>query len=214
VNKIRVMLCDDHAILRAGLRALLAGQENIEVVGETCTGEEAVERARELSPDVVVMDAGLPGIDGLEATRRIRAGAPGCRVLLLTMHSQPELVLAASKAGASGYVLKSDVDVELVRAIRLASVDEAFIYSAGTRAALQEHIDRGGRLGEPSGLSRMQLHVVQLIAEGKSAQEIAGLLHLSTSTVYTYSSRVMKKLGLRRRAELIQWALQHKDRQA
>lgn len=214
MNRIRVMLCDDHAILRGGLRALLGQEEDMEVVGEASTGEEAVEKAIASSADVAVMDLTLPGIDGLEATRQILARAPECRVLVLTMRTEVDVILAASRAGALGYVLKSDVDRELVRAIRSVSRDQSFVYSADAKSLLESHVERGGRLREPDSFSRMQARVTDLIADGKSAQEIASLLHLSTSTVHTYCSRIMKKLGLGRRSELVRWAVQRQGLRA
>lgn len=208
-QRIRVMVCDDHAVLRAGLRALLSAEPDIEVVAEASSGEKAVQGALQWSPDVVLMDITLPGIDGLEATRQIRKRLPNCRVLILTMHQQIHYLLAALQAGAAGYVLKSDLDQELVRAIRTASQGEAFIYSSDTRALFQAYLEGGGRIEGAPPLSPMETRVLTLTAQGLTAQEIGQHLNISPSTVDTYRSRIMNKLGLGRRSELIRWALQH-----
>ncbi len=206
---IRVVLCDDHAVLRAGLRALLDAEPDMAVVGEAGSGEEAVERVTEWSPDVVIMDITLPGIDGLEATRKILDQLPNCRVLVLTMHKQVYYLLAAFKAGASGYVLKSDLDKELVRAIRSTYEGEVFVYSADTRVFFQAYLERGGSIDGSQQLSPMEERVLKLTAQGQTAREIADLLSISHSTVDTYRSRVMNKLGLDSRSKLVQWAFQH-----
>lgn len=208
-ESIRVIVCDDHAVLRSGLRALLNAENDIEVVGEVGSGEEAVERVTEWSPDVVLMDITLPGMDGLETTRQILSRLPGCRVLVLTMHRQMHYLLGALKAGASGYVLKSDLDRELIRAIRAAHSGEAFVYSADTTVFFQTYLAQSGSLEGAQQLSNMEERVLRLTAQGQTAREIAELLSISPSTVDTYRSRIMNKLGLERRAELVQWAIQH-----
>lgn len=208
-QRTRVALCDDHALLRAGLRALLSAEPDIEVVGEASSGEEALEQITEWSPDVVVMDITLPGMDGLEATRQVLQRMPACRVLVLTMHRQMHYLLGALKAGASGYVLKSDVDTELIRAIRAAHSGEAFVHSADTRLFFQAYLEHGGSIEAPKQLSQMEERVLRLTAQGETSRDIAQLLSISPSTVDTYRSRIMSKLGLQRRAELVQWALQH-----
>lgn len=203
------MLCDDHAVLRAGLRALLRSEPDIEVVSEAGSGEEAVEQATKCSPDVVIMDITLPSMDGLEATRQIISRQPDCRVLVLTMHKQVHYLLAALKAGATGYVLKSDLDRELIRAIRSAYEDEAFVYSADTQIFFQAYLERGERIKDSQQLSTMEERVLKRTAQGQTSREIADLLNISPSTVDTYRSRIMNKLGLDSRSTLVQWAFQH-----
>lgn len=208
-DRIRVMLCDDHAVLRAGLKALLSAEPDIQVVGDVASGEEAIERVTELAPDVVVMDITLPRMDGLEATRQLLKKAPDTRVLILTMHRKVEYLLDALKAGASGFVLKSDLDTELLAAIRAAREGRSFIHSADTRVFFQAFLERGGTPDSRPQLSTMEDRVLRLTAQGHTAKEIAEMLQISPSTVDTYRSRIMSKLGLQSRAGLVQWAVEH-----
>ncbi len=208
-QRIRVAITDDHGVLRGGLRALIAMQPDMEVVGEASTGEEAVKLALTCRPDVVLMDVALPGMDGLEATRQILALYPACRVLILTVHQQTQYLLAALKAGASGYVVKSDLDTELLSAIRAAYQNDMFIYSADTKAFFQAYLEREPGGLSPQRLSSMEERVLRLSAQGHTAQEIGRSLCISPNSVATYRRRVMEKLGLGCRAELFRWALQH-----
>ncbi|HEX6068520.1 MAG TPA: response regulator transcription factor [Longimicrobiaceae bacterium] len=216
---IRILLVDDHAMLRAGLRALLEAEEGLEVVGEAGTGEEGVEMAERVRPDVVVMDLSMPGIGGLEATRRIAAGlgeqdcdsAQGCtRVLVLTMHAEEEHLLPVLEAGGSGYVSKRSADEELISAIRTVARGDVFLYPDAAKLLLQ-----GFRGKAPPGaeepitrLSDRELEVLSFTAEGFSAAEIGKKLSISPKTVDTYRSRIMEKLGLHHRSELVRFALQ------
>ncbi|MBI2919029.1 MAG: response regulator transcription factor [Chloroflexi bacterium] len=208
-RKIRVQLVDDHAVLRAGLRALLNSEPDIEVVGEAGSGEEAIDMAKQLLPDIVVTDIVMPGIDGLEATQRITTALPHCRVLILTMYKQAHYLFKALKVGASGYILKSDLDTELVEAIRTASRGDAFVYSSDTRAFFRAYLEQGGTTRGPEGLSEMENRVLKLTAQGYSNRQIGEMLSISPRTVDTYRARIMNKLGLASRAELHGWALQH-----
>ncbi|MBX6341253.1 MAG: response regulator transcription factor [Thermomicrobiaceae bacterium] len=206
---IRVLLADDHGIVRAGLRALLEAQPGIEVVGEAGTAAEAVERARALQPDVIIMDISMPG-GGLEATREIaRLGLPS-RILILTVHAEERYLLPVLEAGGSGYVRKSSLHTDLLDAIQTVARGEVFLDPAATRMLLQGYLDRAhaGRELDPGKiLSEREREVAKLTAEGFTAQEIADQLYLSPKTVETYRHRVMQKLGFSHRSELVRYAL-------
>lgn len=212
---IRILLADDHAMLRAGLRALLEAEDGLEVVGEAGTGEEAVELAQELAPDVVVMDLSMPGIGGLEATRRIAGGGPAAeneeattRVLVLTMHAEEEHLLPVLEAGGSGYVNKRRADEELIEAIRAVARGDVFLYPEAAKLLLQGF--RGKPTDEEDPLTKLsdrELEVLGFTAEGFSAAEIGRKLSISPKTVDTYRSRIMEKLGLNHRSELVRFAL-------
>ena len=204
-DAIRVLLADDHAVLRAGLRALLEEEDGIVVVGEAEDGRQAVERAEELRPDVVVMDISMPGTDGLEATRRITSLDSGIRVVVLTMHGEENYLLPVVDAGASGYVTKTRADEDLIEAIRIAARGEVFLYPEATRMLLERY--RRGEEGELERLTERERDVLALTAEGYSSTEIGDKLIISPKTVDTYRSRVMSKLGLTHRSQLVQLAL-------
>ncbi|MFN8557369.1 MAG: response regulator transcription factor [Dehalococcoidia bacterium] len=205
---IRVMLADDHAVLRAGLRALLNAEPDIEVVGEAGDGQEAVALAERLKPDIVVMDITMPRMDGLMATRQIAARLPETRVLILTMHTEDQYLLQVLEAGGAGYVLKRSADTELMNAIRVVHRGEVYLYPSATKMLLEAY-----RTGERPGEAREQVltdreeEVLKLTAEGYSNTEIAGRIYLSPKTVDTYRQRIMEKLGLHHRAELVRYAL-------
>jgi len=206
---IRVLLADDHTIFRAGLRALLELEDRVEVVGEAATGEEAIEQARTLRPDVVIMDLSMPVMNGLEATRRIAALQLGVRILVLTVHAEEEYLVPVVDAGASGYLTKDSADRDLMEAIRTVARDEVFLPARATTLLLQqyrtaEEEEGGGRLRD---LSSREREVLALTAEGFSSSEIGEKLFISPKTVDTYRSRIMKKLGLNHRSELVRFAL-------
>ena len=206
---IRILLVDDHAILRSGLSALLELEPDMDVVGEASTGEEAIERAKALRPQVVVMDIDMPGMGGLEATRQIHALELGTRVLVLTSHSEADYLLPVLEAGGSGYVQKTKADEDLIAAIRVVARDEVFLYPSATKLLL-----KGYRMAEENGeanpleeLSDREREVLALTAEGFSSSEVGKKLFLSPKTVDTYRARLMQKLGLSHRSELVRLAL-------
>jgi len=209
MSTIRVLLADDHAVLRAGLKALLGLEPDLDVVGEAATGEEAVERARALRPDVVVMDLAMPGQGGLEATKQIASLGQGTRVLVLTSHAEEEYLLAVLEAGGSGYVQKTRADEDLINAIRVVARDEVFLYPSATKLLLKGYrtADQAGKNSPLAELSEREREVLALTAEGFSSSEIGKKLFLSSKTVDTYRARLMQKLGLTHRSELVRLAL-------
>ena len=205
---IRVVLADDHAVLRAGLRALLELEEDLVVVGEAGDGEEAVEQIRKLKPDVVVMDLSMPGVGGLDATRRVSALDVPTKVLVLTVHAEEEYLFPVLDAGGSGYVTKASADRDLVHAIRAVARGEVFLYPHATKLLLQRYGQHSA--GEPDpmrSLTAREREVLSLTAEGFSAREIGERLFLSPKTVDTYRARIMQKLRLSHRSELVRFAL-------
>lgn len=207
---IRILLVDDHAVLRAGLKALLDSEPDMRVVGEASTGEEGVERAKHLKPDVVVMDLSMPGMGGMEATRQITGLGLGIKVLVLTMHAEEEYLLAVLEAGGSGYVRKTSADQDLTHAIRAVSKDEVFLYPSAAKLLLQGFKTKAETHG-PDPLEKLterEREVLRQTVEGYSSSEIGERLFISPKTVDTYRSRVMEKLGLTHRSELVRFALQ------
>jgi DNA-binding NarL/FixJ family response regulator len=209
-DPIRVVLADDHAIFRAGLRALLELEEGVEVVGEAATGDEATERARVLRPDVVVMDLSMPEGSGLEATRRIAALNLGVQVLVLTVHAEEEYLVPVVDAGASGYLTKASADRDLMEAIRTVARGEVYLPARAATLLLQQYRtveDSESEEGRLRDLSSREREVLALTAEGFSSSEIGEKLFISPKTVDTYRSRIMRKLGLTHRSELVRFAL-------
>ncbi|HEX8362854.1 MAG TPA: response regulator transcription factor [Longimicrobium sp.] len=208
-DKIRVLLVDDHAVLRAGLEALLGLEPDLEVVGKASTGEEAIERVGAVRPDVVIMDLGMPGMGGLEATRQIAASGGSARVLVLTSHAEEEYLLPVLEAGGSGYVKKTSADEDLISAIRTVARGEVFLYPSATKLLLNgfRKAEARGEASPVEELSEREREVLQLTAEGYSSVETGKKLFLSPKTVDTYRSRLMQKLGLAHRADLVRFAL-------
>lgn len=209
-SSIRILLIDDHAVLRAGLRALLEAEPGLEVVGEGGTGEEGIVMVERLRPDVVVMDLSMPGIGGLEATRRIAGLEDGTRVLVLTMHGEEEHLLPVLEAGGSGYVNKRSADEELIEAIRTVARGDVFLYPNAAKLLLQGFRGKSDRDDEDpvEKLTDREREVLGYTAEGFSSAEIGRKLSISPKTVDTYRSRIMEKLGLHHRSELVRFALQ------
>lgn len=210
MSKIRVLLVDDHQVVRLGLRALLEGEPDMEVVGEASNGLQAITLAQELNPTIIIMDISMPEMDGLEATRRIKAASQEIPVLILTVHAQERYLFPVLKAGAAGYVLKSTVDIELINAIRTVAQGGAFLYPSATRMLLEDYLTRH-QLGQEQEsyeqLSDREREVLRQIALGYSASEIAEKLSLSPKSVETYRTRIMQKLNLHSRADLVKYAL-------
>jgi two-component system response regulator NreC len=206
---IRILLADDHAVLRAGLRALLNDEPDMDVVGEAANGQEAIAQTQALRPDVVVMDIAMPVLNGLEATAAITALGLGTKVLVLTMHAEEQYLFQVLEAGGAGYVLKQSADIDLLQAIRAVHRGEAFLYPAAVRLLLQAYLRGEQEPAKPvrGKLSEREEEVLALTAEGYSNQEIAGRLYLSSKTVDTYRQRIMEKLDLHHRSELVHYAL-------
>jgi DNA-binding NarL/FixJ family response regulator len=199
--RITVLLVDDHALVRRGFRRLLEDDASIAVVGEASNGEEAIQLVRELSPQVVVMDAAMPGTGGLAATRAILASAPDVRILMLSMHSEETLVRQAMDAGARGYVLKNALDLDLAAAVTRVAAGEIVLDPAAARAA--------ALVGERNRLTPRELEVLQLICDGLSNRSIAAKLDLSVNTVAVHRANIMNALGVHKTAELVVYAIQH-----
>mgnify|MGYP001763999587 CR=1 FL=1 len=208
-KRIRVLLADDHAVLRAGLRALLAAEGDLQVVGEASEGAEAIRLCQALRPDVVVMDIGMPGVSGIDATARIKRDLPGTKVLILSMHDDRGYLRQVLRAGASGYVLKKAADTELLAAIRAAARGEVFLDPALAKALVDEVMEPMAPSGEIPALSDRERDVLRLLAHGYTNQQVADRLCISVKSVETYKARLMEKLGLKGRAELVRYALQH-----
>ncbi len=207
---IRVLIADDHRIVRTGIRSFLQSQDDIEVVGEAGDGEEAVALAGTLHPDIAILDVSMPRIGGLEATRRIKAAAPEVHVLMLTMYENERFFSEALAAGAEGYILKGADPEELLVAIRAAAHGEAYLSPDQVQRVLAQYrrwADREPHLAGLAALSAREHEVLALIAEGLTGKEIAARLSLSPNTVERHCTNIMNKLGLHRRAELIRFAL-------
>lgn len=209
MDPIRVLLADDHAVLRAGLKLLLEAQPDIQVVGEAASGEEAVHCAAELNPDVVLLDLAMPGCGGLACLPRLREACPGARVLVLTMHDDEGYLRQVLKAGGAGYVLKRAADTELIYAIRTVAKGDMYVYPSLTRVLVEGLVKEQPLEDEARGetLSRREIEVLRLIALGYTNHQIAEKLVLSVKTVETHKSRIMDKLGMRRRSELVRYAI-------
>jgi two-component system response regulator NreC len=207
--KIRVFLADDHAVVRDGLRALLMETGDIEVVGQAADGLEAIDRVRELEPDVVVMDIGMSPLNGLEATRRILKNRPESRVLILSQYEDREYVLDALWAGASGYLLKRAAGAELAEGIRAIGRGEAVLHPVAARILMDAYLqcECAQRLDSYEQLTDREKEILILVAEGHTNQQIAAMLHVSPKTVDGHRTSLMSKLDLHSRTEVVKYAL-------
>ena len=206
---VRILLADDHALVREGIRRILDAESDMEVTAEASDGASAVELARDTSPDLVILDVSMPRMTGLQAAREIRRRRPEARILMLSMHDNEQYFFSALQAGACGYVLKSAADEDLVAACRAAMRDEPFLYGGVARALVRDFLDRMKR-GERvprTVLTEREDEVVKLIAEGNSSKEIAAKLVISVKTVERHRSNVLAKLGMRDRTELTRYAI-------
>lgn len=206
-KRIRVLLSEDHKMVRKGFGLILAGQADMEVVGETGSGAEAVELARQLEPDVVLMDVTLADLNGIEATRRIRAFSPRIRILALSVHRDSVYVREMIRAGADGYLLKESADTDLVAAVRQVAAGQGYLSPEVAGAVLSDY--RRHVASPLDLLSAREREILQLIAEGRTSKEIATKLNLSVYTVDGYRTRIMEKLDLHSVGELVRFGLRH-----
>jgi two-component system response regulator NreC len=210
MKPVRVLLADDHTLIRAGLRMVVAAQPDFTVVGEANDGREAVALAEQLKPEVVVMDIGMPSLNGIEACRQVHELLPQTQIVMLSMHSDEGYVLRALRAGAKAYLLKDSAEADLPNAIRAVVAGKSFFSPAVGKVLLEDYMRKLERTGGEDSfdlLSPREREVMQLVAEGKSSKEIANLLSLSVYTVETHRAKVMQKLNLHNIPELILYAV-------
>jgi len=209
VDKIKILLVDDHVLLREGIRALIDVQDDMEIVGEAAEGKEAINKTLELKPDVVVMDIAMNGMDGLEATRRITKKHPKVKVLVLTQYDNREYILSTIKAGAVGYVPKRALGAELISAIRAVHGGDSFLYPTAATAIIQDYLKQANE--EPyDNLTSREREIFKLIAEGHTSREIASLLFISMKTVIGHRTKIMDKLDIHNRLDLIKYAIRQR----
>ncbi|MHA2067305.1 MAG: response regulator [Candidatus Thorarchaeota archaeon] len=207
MNKIRILVVDDHAIFREGICALLSLHDDLEIVGEASEGKEAIEKAQQLMCDVVIMDISMPGMDGLEATRRIRKRIPKIKVLVLTQHDNKEYLLSAIRAGAAGYVPKGALSSELVSTIHAIHKGDSFLHPSGARALVEDYLRKTKGEEPHERLTAREREILKLIADGHTSREIADMLFLSLKTVLGHRTAIMEKLDIHNRTELIKYAI-------
>ena len=208
MSKIRVLVVDDHAMFREGIRSLLEGYEDVEIVGEATEGSEAIEKVHQLAPQVVLMDIAMPVMGGLEATRRIQKESPNTRVLVLTQYEDSEYILSLLRAGARGYISKTATASELISAIRTVHQGESYLYPSAATTLIEEYLTRvGGKKNEYERLTDREREILQLVAEGRANREIADRLFISVKTVLRHRTNIMEKLGFHNRTELIKYAI-------
>jgi DNA-binding NarL/FixJ family response regulator len=201
---LRVLIADDHGIVRSGVKLLLDRQPDMEVVAEAEDGVDALEKVIQHRPDVAVLDVSMPRMTGLQATHEIKQQAPDTQVLILSMHDDERYLFEALRAGAAGYVLKRAADQDLVDAVRAAGRGEPFLTASAQQTLIRDFLERGD---QPAELTPREQEVVKLIAEAHTNKEIAEILHLSEKTVESHRGRVLQKLGMRDRGELVRYAI-------
>jgi DNA-binding NarL/FixJ family response regulator len=209
--KTRILLADDHAVVRRGLRLVLDGEHDLEVIAEAGDGAEAIEKALAEEVDLAVLDVAMPRMTGLQAARELTRRKPQLRVLILSMYDNEQYFFEALKAGASGYVLKSVADRDLVEACRATMRGEPFLYPAAVSALIRDHLERSKDGDEAGGdaLTPRESEIVKLVAEGYSSKEIADMLVISIKTVERHRANILDKLGLRDRVALTRYAIRH-----
>jgi len=209
---ITVLLADDHAVVRDGLRSMLQTQDDIEVISDAANGHEAVGQAAQLCPDVAIVDIAMPGLNGIDVTRKILKVCPSTKVVILSMYSATEHILQALQAGALGYVLKESAGVEVISAIRAVHAGNRYLSKKILESVIDGYLYQSGIARAESPLARLSLRereILQLVVEGKSSIEIARILYISSKTVDTHRSRLMKKLDISDLASLIKFGIQH-----
>ncbi|CAG0947402.1 Oxygen regulatory protein NreC [Anaerolineae bacterium] len=206
---IQILIADDHGVLRAGLRALLSAESNLQVVGEAGDGDEALRLANQLRPDIVLLDVTMPGPGGIEVTRRLKESLPETRVLILTLHEDTSLLREALRVGAAGYIIKRAVDVELITAIHAVSRGEMYIHPALTHALLKGLSPTTANKNSASALTAREVEILRLIIKGYTNRQIANALSISVRTVDTHRANLMDKLAIHDRAGLVRYATEH-----
>jgi Response regulator containing a CheY-like receiver domain and an HTH DNA-binding domain len=204
---VRVLIADDHGIVRSGLRLLLERQPDIEVIAEAADGAEAREIAVRERPDLAILDVRMPKLTGLQVTRELKKQAPEVSVLILSMHDDERYLFEALKAGASGYVLKTQADTDLMEAIRAVERGEPFLTPAAQQALIKDVLERGRQSEDEEELTPREEEIVKLVAEAHTTRQIAEILHLSEKTVENHRGNAMRKLGMRDRVELVRYAI-------
>ena len=204
---IKVMIVDDHNLVREGLKAVFSQGDEIEVIGEAGSGEEAIEMVDKVKPDVILMDISMPGINGIQATKLIRDKNPDAKIVILTMLDQEGYVYEAIKAGATGYMLKSTSSDELVNAIQTVNEGKALLHPDATAQLLKEFVTLAENKAKDYGLSNREMEVLQLLSEGKTNKEVAKALWISEQTVKTHVAHIFDKLGTSDRTETVARAL-------
>jgi DNA-binding NarL/FixJ family response regulator len=205
--KTRILLVDDHELMREGLRSIIAREQNVEIVGEAASGREAVSLSRSLVPDVIVMDVGMKDLNGIDATRQIRRELPGVQIIALSSHSDSRYVSAILEAGACGYVLKANAYADLRKALQAAGQGKNYLCPEVTKGVVAASLSGARTRVDPSVLSEREREVLQLLAEGLSSPQIGKRLYIATSTVETHRRSIIRKLEIHTVADLTKWAI-------
>jgi DNA-binding NarL/FixJ family response regulator len=212
-KKLRILVADDHELVRRGIRGLLHAQRGWRVIGQAATGREAVDKAKKLHPDVAILDIGVPLLDGLETIRQIRVAAPNMRILVLTMHESDQMVRRVLEAGARGYVFKSDLAEQLMKAVKGVSQGKFFLTPKVSEIVLEGFLEAGKRSRRTGSLQARptprEVEIIRLLAEGKRNKEIAAALGITARTVETHRAKIMLKLGLHSLTEIIHYAIRN-----